>query len=148
MKLRNFRYPCVSRYVLTEPPSEDGKWQMANGKGANGKSENFFLRLGPKCSSWQRTNQLHVRSLRLLCFPRPFARRSPLDGQRQPRAVSGFSTKEVVGRLSTNRLYTPVNQMLTPAGLQIELPGLRPQALALSPDGKLLVTAGKRTNWW
>src|SRR6266481_8273968 len=54
-----------------------------------------------------------------------------------------FSTKEVVGRLSTNRLYTPVNQMLTPAGLQIELPGLRPQALALSPDGKLLVTAGK-----
>src|SRR5436309_15614867 len=54
-----------------------------------------------------------------------------------------FSTKEVVGRLSTNRLYTPVNQILTPAGLQIELPGLRPQALALSPDGKLLVTAGK-----
>src|SRR6266436_9808476 len=54
-----------------------------------------------------------------------------------------FSTKEVVGRLGTNRLYTPVNQMLTPAGLQIELPGLRPQALALSPDGKLLVTAGK-----
>ena len=54
-----------------------------------------------------------------------------------------FTTKEVVGRLSTNRLYTPVNQMLTPAGLQIELPGLRPQALALSPDGKLLVTAGK-----
>src|SRR6266481_3553998 len=54
-----------------------------------------------------------------------------------------FSTKEVVGRLSTNRLYTPVNQMLTPAGLQVEFPGLRPQALALSPDGKLLVTAGK-----
>src|SRR5712691_6845218 len=54
-----------------------------------------------------------------------------------------FSTKEVVGRLSTNRLYTPVNQILTPAGLQIELPGLRPQALALSPNGKLLVTAGK-----
>ncbi len=54
-----------------------------------------------------------------------------------------FSTKEIVGRLSTNRLYTPVNQILTPAGLQIELPGLRPQALALSPEGKLLVTAGK-----
>src|SRR5712691_12835658 len=54
-----------------------------------------------------------------------------------------FSTKEVVGRLSTNRLYTPVNQILMPAGLQVELPGLRPQALALSPDGKLLVTAGK-----
>ena len=54
-----------------------------------------------------------------------------------------FATKEVVGRLATNRLYTPVNQVLTPTGVQIELPGLRPQALALSPDGKLLVTAGK-----
>jgi YVTN family beta-propeller protein len=37
----------------------------------------------------------------------------------------------------------PVNQIVTPAGLQVELPGLRPQVLALSPDGKLLVTAGK-----
>src|SRR2546426_12551390 len=54
-----------------------------------------------------------------------------------------FRSKEVVGRLGTNQFYTPVNQILTPAGRQIELPGLRPQALALSPDGKLLVTAGK-----
>src|SRR6516162_2485310 len=54
-----------------------------------------------------------------------------------------FSTREIVGRLGTNRLYTPVNQVLTPAGLQVELPGLRPQALALSPDGRLLVTSGK-----
>src|SRR5437667_12427622 len=52
-------------------------------------------------------------------------------------------SKEVVGRLSTNRFYTPVNQILMPAGLQVELAGVRPQALALSPDGKLLVTAGK-----
>jgi YVTN family beta-propeller protein len=48
-----------------------------------------------------------------------------------------------VGRLGANRYYTPANQILTPAGLQVELPGLRPQALALSPDGQLLVTAGK-----
>jgi DNA-binding beta-propeller fold protein YncE len=33
--------------------------------------------------------------------------------------------------------------VLTPAGRVVELPGLRPQALALSPDGRLLVTAGK-----
>jgi DNA-binding beta-propeller fold protein YncE len=36
-----------------------------------------------------------------------------------------------------------VNQILTPSGVQVELPGMRPQALALSPDGRLLVTAGK-----
>jgi YVTN family beta-propeller protein len=53
------------------------------------------------------------------------------------------STSEAVGQLGTNRWYTPANQILTPAGIQVELPGLRPQAIALSPDGKLLVTAGK-----
>jgi YVTN family beta-propeller protein len=37
----------------------------------------------------------------------------------------------------------PVNQIVTPAGLQVELPGLRPQVLALSPDGKTLVTSGR-----
>ena len=39
-------------------------------------------------------------------------------------------------------LVTPVNQVVTPAGIWMPLPGLRPQALVLSPDGKLLVTAG------
>jgi YVTN family beta-propeller protein len=37
---------------------------------------------------------------------------------------------------------TPVNQLVTPAGTLIQLPGMRPNALALSPDGKRLVTAG------
>ena len=37
----------------------------------------------------------------------------------------------------------PVNQVLTPAGKQVELPGLRPQVLALSPDSRILVTSGK-----
>ena len=39
-------------------------------------------------------------------------------------------------------LITPVNQLVTPAGRQVELPGMRPQALALSPNGKILVTSG------
>jgi YVTN family beta-propeller protein len=51
------------------------------------------------------------------------------------------ATTETVG-LGTNGLVTPVNQRITPVGIQVELPGMRPQALALSPDGKLLVTAG------
>ena len=46
-----------------------------------------------------------------------------------------------VGRVGA-ALITPVNQLVTPAGAQLELPGGRPQALALSADGKLLVTAG------
>jgi len=52
------------------------------------------------------------------------------------------STNEIVGRLGENRFYTPVNQILTPAGLQVDLPDLRPHALALSPDAGLLVVAG------
>ena len=39
-------------------------------------------------------------------------------------------------------LVTPVNQIVTPAGIMVDLPGMRPQVLALSPDGKILVAAG------
>ena len=53
------------------------------------------------------------------------------------------TTSERVGRASANRTVLPVNQVVTPLGLQIDLPGLRPQVLALSPDGKLLVVSGK-----
>jgi len=59
-----------------------------------------------------------------------------------PRSARSADT-ETVGRRGTNRTVLPVNQIVTPLGRQVELPGLRPQALALSPDGKLLVTAGK-----
>jgi len=48
-----------------------------------------------------------------------------------------------VGRLGTNRWLTPVNQIVSPAGRQVALPGMRPQVLALSPDGRLLVTSGR-----
>jgi YVTN family beta-propeller protein len=51
------------------------------------------------------------------------------------------ATTNIVGR-SAGSLETPVNQRVTPAGTLVELPGMRPQALALSPDGKLLATAG------
>lgn len=54
-----------------------------------------------------------------------------------------FVSKDHVGKISENRYYTPANQILTPAGIQVELPGMRPQALALSPDGKIFVTSGK-----
>jgi len=43
------------------------------------------------------------------------------------------STK--VGHGEGNRYTTPTGQILTPAGQQIDLPGLRPQALAFSRIG-------------
>lgn len=50
---------------------------------------------------------------------------------------------EAVGPAGSDRVVLPVNQVITPAGKQIDLHGLRPQVLALSPDGKILVTSGK-----
>jgi YVTN family beta-propeller protein len=52
------------------------------------------------------------------------------------------STRETVGWVASNEFETPFNQLITPAGTQVELPGNRPNALALSPDGTLLVTSG------
>jgi YVTN family beta-propeller protein len=57
--------------------------------------------------------------------------------------AAAVNQTEPVGPTHSNRVVLPVSQILTPAGKQIELPGLRPQALALSPDGRLLITAGK-----
>src|ERR1039457_6701107 len=61
----------------------------------------------------------------------------------QARPDLQFTTREAVGQIGVHRYYTPANQILTPAGIQVELPGMRPQGIALSPDGRLLVTAGK-----
>lgn len=61
--------------------------------------------------------------------------------QSVPAAEQG-DPSETVGRFD-DKVVTPVNQIITPAGIQVDLPGLRPQALALSPNGKLLVASGK-----
>ncbi|MGH7980519.1 MAG: beta-propeller fold lactonase family protein, partial [Limisphaerales bacterium] len=50
-------------------------------------------------------------------------------------------TTEIVGH-ETNGMETPINQLVTPTGRLAPLPGVRPNALALSPNGKLLVTSG------
>ena len=60
------------------------------------------------------------------------------SGMAQP-----WSSNEAVARSVSGRLITPVNQVVTSAGRLLDLPGSRPQALALSPDGMILVTAGK-----
>lgn len=53
------------------------------------------------------------------------------------------STIDLVGRWRDDVISTPVNQVITPYGQQVELAGLRPQALALSPDGSRLIVSGK-----
>jgi YVTN family beta-propeller protein len=83
--------------------------------------------------------------MKIAGFVRPLCLSALLIFHVAPRAASletFDATTDAVGRAGTNRFVTPANQILTPAGTFIELPGMRPQALALSPDGQLLVTAG------
>mgnify|MGYP003855958909 CR=1 FL=1 len=54
-----------------------------------------------------------------------------------------FSGEEPVGPRSNGSAILPLNQVLTPYGYQIELPGMRAQAMSLSPDGERLVFSGK-----
>ena len=66
--------------------------------------------------------------------------------QDEPRRLEASSLQEepiLVGRHRDDVIVTPVNQLLTPAGTQVELPAMRPQAMALSPDGTRLVVSGK-----
>jgi YVTN family beta-propeller protein len=56
---------------------------------------------------------------------------------------SWAATTETVKRTSSARAVTPVNQVVESAGRVLDLPGMRPQAVALSPNGRLLATAGK-----
>src|ERR1041384_6098486 len=58
-------------------------------------------------------------------------------------AQESESLTETVGPQNPNHIVVPVNQVLSPEGIQVELPGFRPQVLALSPDGKILATSGK-----
>ncbi len=57
--------------------------------------------------------------------------------------TTDYSGSEPVGEVGPERYVTPVHQVLTPTGVQVDLPGMRPQAVALSPDGRLLATSGK-----
>jgi hypothetical protein len=43
-------------------------------------------------------------------------------------ASSPGPAAQTVGRQGTGRSDLPVNQIISPVGLQIELPGMRPQA--------------------
>jgi len=53
------------------------------------------------------------------------------------------TTDEPIGRGADGRQVTPVNQTLTPFGTFVDLPGLRPQAIAASRDGRRVYVSGK-----
>lgn len=48
-----------------------------------------------------------------------------------------------ISGLAGNRYIPAVQQSLSPLGVQVDLPGLRPQVIRLSPDGKLLAVSGQ-----
>ena len=131
------------------------KWKYSEGTGlkglidlGDGSNLDAELFIEPVPASWLSSAHLNTRSISLCAVfaattigLAPGCRTATSDSPAPDASV--ISTKELVGRWQTNHVVTPVNQILTPAGLQVDLPEMRPQALALSPDGRLLVTAGK-----
>lgn len=60
---------------------------------------------------------------------------------RQEKGSTGG--QEQVGVEFAGRMIVPVNQVILPYGSQIQLPGMRPQGMAISPDGRLVAVSGK-----
>jgi DNA-binding beta-propeller fold protein YncE len=88
----------------------------------------------------QTTNAFRLSLILALCT----LLHSAVQGEPAPPAAAvQRQDAEQVGRTDDGRAITPVNQILTPYGKQIDLPGMRPQALALSPDGRRLAVSGK-----
>ena len=56
---------------------------------------------------------------------------------------STLTAQLVKAQPGTDGIETPLNQVVTPAGHKIDLPGMRPQVLVLTPNGKWLITSGK-----
>ena len=107
----------------TTEVAETGSGLSPNVKGMHKMIRTIFAVLG----GWAIVGVLVV--LTMCCLP---VLASPRQGVQEPVGVAG-----------KNRIVLPVTQTITPSGRQVELPGLRPQSLALSPDGRLLITSGK-----
>ena len=83
-----------------------------------------------------------IGAARQFAPPRVFAQEE--NEVANPRNVAALLAKDaVVGSHEEGSAVLPQSQVITPAGRQILLANMRPQALALSPDGRVLVTAGQ-----
>ncbi|MBN1910278.1 MAG: hypothetical protein JW818_11105, partial [Pirellulales bacterium] len=83
------------------------------------------------------------RHYRLLCLTLVCLATVPARAADEDAAKTPADPKETVGWHGADRAVLPVSQTITPLGRQIEMPGMRPQAIALSPDGRILVVTGK-----
>ena len=88
-----------------------------------------------------------ARSLLVLCFTFVFANVSMAQS---PAASTEDPASDVtVGHQQNGQIETPVNQMLTPFGRILDLPGMRPQALVLSHPVSCWPCPEKRTtSYW
>jgi YVTN family beta-propeller protein len=87
-----------------------------------------------------------MRLVKLMALMRRFLRAALWSGACFATALAAEefeATSDPVGLNRADEYETPVNQRVAPTGRQVELPEMRPQALALSPDKRLLVTAGQ-----
>lgn len=87
-----------------------------------------------------RLQMLRCFSFITLGLPLIFSKELP--AQEIPLGPADIDRQWVGGSIAES-IVTPVNQRLTPVGKWLELPGMRPQVVALSPDGKIAVTSGK-----
>ena len=71
-------------------------------------------------------------------------------GRAQERAgeTAAAINTDLVGRWRDDVIVTPVNQLLTPYGLQVDLPGMRPQALGFPQMARSWSLRARRTIWW
>jgi len=58
------------------------------------------------------------------------------------RAASSDKKTGSPQKQKSPNIILPVNQVLTPAGVQIYLPGIRPNVMAISPDNQFIVVSG------
>ena len=56
------------------------------------------------------------------------------------------SAVEKVGKIAEGKWLLPTGQIIAPAGRQIDLAGIRPQALTLSPNGRFWLSFRSATS--
>lgn len=94
----------------------------------------------PTCNAHPSPPCWHLSASHISWIELRAPKESVLKHQRNSAARSSSLDQSLTGQ---RRVVTPDNHILSPAGKQVELPGMRPQAVALSPNGKVLVAAGK-----